>query len=98
MSKMSAEEILDGVNEHDKDDNLLALLKGTSSLRYNGCDEDGWDLHEEQTRNEFEDYAKRLGYSVKRNNLLEWFYADDRTQQAWLFYHIGHVQGRTWNS
>lgn len=35
-------------------------------MKPNGCNEDGWDLYEEQTRQDFEYYAVRRGYSVVR--------------------------------
>lgn len=63
----------------------------------NGCNEDGWDLFEEQTRQEFEYYAKSQGYSVERNTEYNFFYADVETENAWRMYHLGHVSGRTWN-
>jgi len=66
-------------------------------MKSNGCNEDGWDLFEEQTRQEFEYYAVRRGYSVVRDSEYSWVYADKRTADAWEMYHHGHVKGRTFN-
>lgn len=57
----------------------------------------GWDLYEEQTRQEFEYYAVRRGYSVVRDSDYSFFYAEERTERAWEMYHQGHVKGRTWS-
>lgn len=59
-----------------------------------GCNEDGWDLYEEQTRLEFEYYAARRGYSIERDIEYNFFYAEKRTADAWEMYHHGHVRGR----
>lgn len=66
-------------------------------MKSNGCNEDGWDLYEEQTRQEFEYYAVRRGYSVVRDSEYSFFYAEQRTADAWEMYHHGHVKGRVWN-
>lgn len=65
-------------------------------MNYNGCDEDGWDWFQEQTKAEFEQYALRQGYSLARDVEYSFFYADPRTEDAWRMYHQGHVSGRTW--
>lgn len=67
------------------------------TIKSNGCNEDGWDLFEEQTRQEFESYACRRGYSVVRVSEYNFFYDDPTTQDAWEMYHQGHVKGRAWN-
>ena len=66
-------------------------------MKPNGCNEDGWDLFEQQTREEFEHYAVRRGYDITRDSEYSFFYADKRTENAWEMYHQGHVSGRTWN-
>ncbi|MCY1184302.1 hypothetical protein D9M73_249840 [compost metagenome] len=66
-------------------------------MKNNGCNEDGWDLFEDRTRQEFEYYAIRRGYSLMRDIEYSFFYADSRTEDAWRMYHQGHVSGRTWS-
>lgn len=66
-------------------------------MKSNGCNEDGWDLFEQQTKAEFEHYAVRQGYSIERDSEYSFFYADSRTEDAWRMYHQGHVSGRVWN-
>lgn len=66
-------------------------------MKSNGCNEDGWDLFEEQTRQEFEYYACRQGYDLFRHPEDTWCYFNQRTEDAWRMYHVGHVKGRTWN-
>lgn len=62
----------------------------------NGCNEDGWDLYEEQTRKEFEFYACRQGYDMTKDSECPWIYKEQRTEDAWRMYHVGHVKGRVW--
>lgn len=66
-------------------------------MKNNGCNEDGWDLFEEQTRQEFEHYASCQGYDLRRHPENTWCYFNQRTEDAWRMYHVGHVSGRTWN-
>lgn len=66
-------------------------------MKSNGCNEDGWDLFEEQTRQAFEYYAVRRGYSVERNGEYNFFYFEDRTEDAWEMYRKGHIDGRVWD-
>ncbi len=66
-------------------------------MKNNGCNEDGWDLYEEQTRQEFEYYAVRRGYSVGRDKEYSFFYAEQRAADAWEMYLHGHVKGRGWD-
>lgn len=66
-------------------------------MKSNGCNEDGWDLFEEQTRQEFEYYACRQGYDLFRHPEDTWCYFNQRTEDAWRMYHVGHVKGRTWS-
>lgn len=63
---------------------------------WNGCNEDGWDLFEEETRQQFEEIARRKGYCLVRDNECIWCYADKRTEEAWRMFHVGHVKGRAW--
>jgi hypothetical protein len=65
-------------------------------MKPNGCNEDGWDLYEESTRQEFEYYAVRRGYSVVRDPEFNFLYAEEHTEAAWEMYHQGHVSGRGW--
>lgn len=65
-------------------------------MKPNGCNEDGWDLYEQQTKEEFEYYAVRVGYGITRDSEYSFFYADTRTEDAWRMYHQGHVSGRRW--
>lgn len=67
-------------------------------MKPNGCNEDGWDLYEQKTREEFEYLAQRRGYSLERDVVHDWFYAEQRTVDAWEMYHRGHVSGRVWNA
>jgi hypothetical protein len=66
-------------------------------MKPNGCNEDGWDLYEEQIRQWFEYYAVRRGYSVERDKDYNFFYAEQRTADAWEMYHQGHVKERAWS-
>lgn len=59
----------------------------------NGCDDNGWDLYESQTREEFEFYAMRKGYDITG---FTFFYKDSSTQALWEAYHKGNVSGREW--
>ena len=52
-------------------------------MKPNGCNEDGWDLFEQQTKEEFEYYAVRRGYDITRDSEYSFFYADTRTEDAW---------------
>lgn len=64
-------------------------------IKPNGCySESGFDAFEEDTRLQFEDYAKRKGYDLTRDSECTFFYAEDETQQAWEIYHQAHVRGR----
>lgn len=65
-------------------------------IKNNGCNEDGWDLYEESTRKEFEEYACRQGYDLTRDAQLTFLYAQERTEDAWRMFHMGHVKGRMW--
>ena len=67
------------------------------AIKSNGCNEDGWDLFEEQTRQEFEHYACRRGYDLYKHPDYPWQYFNTRTEDAWEMYHHGHVKGRNWN-
>jgi hypothetical protein len=67
-------------------------------MRDNGCDDDGWDLFEEQTRQEFEFYACRQAYDLHRHPRDTWTYSNQATQSAWRMFHLGHVKGRTFNA
>lgn len=63
----------------------------------NGCGEDsGYDYYEESVRKDFEEYACRKGYDLKRHPEWEFFYFNERTEEAWRMYHQGHVRGRGW--
>ena len=66
-------------------------------MKSNGCNEDGLDLFEQQTKQEFEYYAVRRGYDITRDTEYSFFYADTRTEDAWRMYHQGHVSGRVWS-
>lgn len=66
-------------------------------MNFNGCNEDGWDLFEDQTRHEFESYAKCQGYGLFKHPEYGWFYFHQRTEDAWKMFHYAHVKGRTWN-
>jgi len=65
-------------------------------VRDNGCNEDGWDLYEQQTREAFEFIACRTGFSLKRDEECPWMYAEKNTQDCWRMFHSGHVKGRGW--
>lgn len=67
-------------------------------MKSNGYNEDGWDLYEEQTRCEFEEYACRKGYALARHPEYKWEYLNNSTGKVWDMYHHGHVKGRTWNA
>ncbi len=66
-------------------------------MKSNGCNEDGWDLFEEQTRQEFEYYACRQGYNLAKDSEYSLFYAEPHTEDAWRMYHQGHVSGRVFS-
>ena len=66
-------------------------------MKPNGCNEDGWDLFEPQTKEEFEYYAFLRGYDITRDSEYSFSYADKRTEDAWGMYHQGHVSGRVWD-
>lgn len=66
-------------------------------MKTNGCNEGGWDLFEQQTKEEFEYYAVRRGYDIIRDSEYSFFYADAWTEMAWEMYHQGHVSGRVWS-
>jgi len=66
-------------------------------MKANGCNEDGWDLYEEQTRSEFELYARTQGYDLTRDSEYSFMYARTKTNSAWVMYHKGHVDGRVWS-
>lgn len=61
----------------------------------NGCYEDsGYDFFEQEVREEFELYARRKGYDITRDKEYNFFYKDERTEEAWRIYHQAHVRGR----
>lgn len=65
------------------------------TVKENGCGEDsGYDYYEAEVRQEFEEYAKRKGYNLKRRIDYQFFYFDDKTEDAWRLYHVAHVRGR----
>lgn len=65
------------------------------TLLSNGCYEDsGYDFFEQETREEFELYAIRQGYDITRDEEYNFFYKDERTEEAWRIYHQAHVRGR----
>jgi len=63
-------------------------------MKPNGCNEDGWDLFEESTLKEFEEYACRQGYDLTKDAELTLLYAQERTEDAWRMFYAGHVSGR----
>jgi len=62
-----------------------------------GCNSDGWDLLEAETKEQFESYAQRRGYDLTRDAEYSLFYAEPATQGAWEMYHKGYVDGRSFN-
>ena len=65
------------------------------ALLANGCYEDsGYDFFEQEVREEFELYARRKGYDITRDHEYNFFYKDERTEEAWRMYHVAHVRGR----
>lgn len=65
------------------------------TLLPNGCYEDsGYDFFEQEVREEFEFYARRQGYDITRDEKYNFFYKDERTEEAWRIYHQAHVRGR----
>lgn len=67
----------------------------TDILLPNGCYEDsGYDLFEQEVMEEFELYARRKGYNIKRDEEYNFFYKEERTEEAWRIYHQAHVRGR----
>jgi hypothetical protein len=65
-------------------------------MECNGCNEDGWGLFEQQTKEGFEHYAVRRGYDITRDREYSFLYVDKRTEGAWEMYHQGHLSGRVW--
>lgn len=66
-------------------------------VKSNGCNEDGWDLYYQETRDEFEYIAFRKGYDLTYDIECPWTYLNNTTDIAWEMFHIGHVKGRVWN-
>lgn len=65
------------------------------TLLPNGCYEDsGYDFFEQEVREEFELYARRIGYHLKRQEQYNFFYENVNTEDAWRMYHVAHVRGR----
>lgn len=63
----------------------------------NGCGEySGYDYYEEYVRKDFEEHASMKGYGLERHPEWEFFYLNQRTENAWRMYHQGHVRGRSW--
>lgn len=63
----------------------------------NGCNEDGFDLYEAETKQEFEFYAVRYGYDLEKDDEVSFFYKDPLVQSLWEAFHKGHIMGRDWN-
>lgn len=60
-----------------------------------GSNEDGWDLFEQQVREDFESIAHRkFSLVLTRDVEYPWVYADKNTEDMWRMYHKGHVAGR----
>lgn len=67
----------------------------TETILPNGCYEDsGYDFFEQEVREEFELYARRMGYDLFRHPEYTFFYFSERTEDAWRIYHQVHVRGR----
>lgn len=63
--------------------------------KWNGCcPESGWDKFEQQVREEFIEYAIRVGMEVSTNSLCPWQFENNVTEIVWRGYHQGHVSGR----
>lgn len=69
----------------------------TKGITEDGFSDGGFDLHEEQVRQEFEEYAIRKGYAISRHYNNPWEYYDSELENLWRAYHLGHVRGREFN-
>lgn len=42
----------------------------------------------------FEDYASRKGYNLERDEEWNFFYKEERTEEAWRMFHVGFVRAQ----